>query len=302
LLLFQLSYAINFVEVEHHQWKSYGGWTWALSDYLDMNIMTRLDIPEMRQLQENVDPFFYKDRLTMPKLVVNAVLDEFQQPDDTHYWWNEMPEPKHFLITPNAEHSEATGIFEIVPAIGTWMVHLLRKQKIPEFTWDIDKRTGAITATLNDVGEVYEASVWYAHSCGTNPDGIKRRDFRIMSLDSALPDDPSRCECGIFSDGYCLNMKSWWTREVLEPTIVDGARVYTAHRPAPLDGRYVAYFIDIKYVEEPVAGVGRTGHEWCNFIPCDKPGRLEFTTEVSVWPDTFPYPDCSGETCTGSLV
>lgn len=31
--------AINFVEVEHHQWKSYGGWTWALSDYYDMNIM-----------------------------------------------------------------------------------------------------------------------------------------------------------------------------------------------------------------------------------------------------------------------
>ena len=29
-----------------------------------------------------------------------------------------MPDPKHFIMTPNAEHSEATGIFEIVPAIG----------------------------------------------------------------------------------------------------------------------------------------------------------------------------------------
>jgi len=72
--------AINFVAVEHHQWRSYNGWSWALQDYIDMDIMTRLDTPEMLQLQQNVDPYFFKERLTMPKLVVNAFLDEFQQP------------------------------------------------------------------------------------------------------------------------------------------------------------------------------------------------------------------------------
>jgi PhoPQ-activated pathogenicity-related protein len=71
---------INFVTTEHHQYRSYGGWTWAINDYWEMDVMKRVDSPEMTELQKVIDPFFYLDRLTMPKLIVNAVLDEFMQP------------------------------------------------------------------------------------------------------------------------------------------------------------------------------------------------------------------------------
>ena len=82
---------------------------------------------------------------------------------------------------------------------------------------------------------------WYAYSCGTNPDGIKRRDFRILSMD--VP-----CECGIGYDGYCANLKSFWKQVVLEPTVnADGARVYTAHMDAPEDGRCVLRFLLITH-------------------------------------------------------
>jgi len=275
-----------------------------LKDYYEMNIMTRLDTPNMQLLQEQEDPYFYRERLTMPKLVVNAVLDEFQQPDDTHYWWNDMPEPKHFLITPNAEHSEATGIFEIVPAIGTWASYLLKNSKVPEFTWDISETTGEIVATLDDTGAVYEASMWWAYSCGTNADGTKRRDFRIMNEDSP-------CLCGIEAEGYCANLKSFWTREILTPeTTADGKHIYRARKDAPGDGRYVAFFVDIKYAElsngahfEAIYTPKKTvGHPGNHLLPIDKPGRLEFTSEVSIWPNTFPYAECNGDSCAGYLL
>lgn len=52
--------AINFVAVEHHEYQSYGGWSWALTDYLDMDIMTRIDTPNMLLLQQMEDPYFYR--------------------------------------------------------------------------------------------------------------------------------------------------------------------------------------------------------------------------------------------------
>lgn len=107
-----------------------------------------------------------------------------------------MPEPKHFLMTPNAEHSMATGILEIVPAIGTWINYLLKDHVVPSMDWTISESTGEIVVTLDKEGEVHEASMWYAYSCGNNTDGTQRRDFRIMSLDEP-------CACGIFQEGTC---------------------------------------------------------------------------------------------------
>ncbi len=104
-------------------------------------------------------------------------------------------------MTPNAEHSLATGIFEVVPAIASWMNQILlaTPNKFPTFTWEINKTTGEIVATLNEHGIVHEALVWYAYSCGTNVDGKLRRDFRIASIDKPQnPEEPKNCGCGLY--------------------------------------------------------------------------------------------------------
>jgi len=312
--------AINFVEVEHHQYRSYGGWTYALQDYTDMNLTYRFDDPNMNLLQQYEDPFFYRDRLTLPKLVVNAVMDEFQQPDDTHYWWNEMPEPKHFLIAPNAEHSLITGIFVALPSISAFLNAQLHRTAVPSFTWTIDKGTGEIVATVHD-GVVHSAEVWWAYSCGSNEwdGGVKRRDYRVAHLDNP-------CSCGFLVEGYCANLKSIWNKKTLESTLVKGKRTYSARLDAPEDGRWVAFMIDFKFrnpnlpsptedkgfnaddlnkmwKSHPDTPAGKIAYGYSRYFenfggfPHDFAHFFEFTTEVSVWPDTFPYPDCAGAEC-----
>ena len=310
--------AINFVAVEHHQYRSYGAWSYALSDYVDMNITERLDDPNMAHLQENVDPYWYASRLTMPKLIVNAGMDEFQQPDDTHYWWDQMPEPKHFMMIANAEHSLATGILEAVPGIGAFLHAQLEKQTVPTFKWEISPDTGDIVATVDNEGKVHSATMWYAHSCGQNAwdNNKKRRDFRIAHLDSP-------CTCGPVADGYCVNLKTFWSKKELEMKEVHGKRTYTAHVDTPTDGTWTAFFIEFKFnsnhsvkmdlnsikkqmLADPrrpnnIAARARPLFPDFGGFPHDFGGFFEFTTEVSVWPNTFPYPECSGAACGGQL-
>jgi len=245
----------------------------------------------------------------MPKLILNTGLDEFQHPDDTHYWWDAMPEPKHWLMLPNTEHSCATGILELVPAIGAWVTYLLTNKQVPTWDWVISENTGEIVATLDNTGVVHSASMWWADSCGTNLDGKQRRDFRIANMD-----DP--CSCGIFNisyEGGCANLKSLWTREELEMEMVNGKRTFRASRPVRADGGWTAFFIDIKYQEEPDLTFDSVVKKWVEnkldrdhkgnkWLPVDKPGRLEFTTEVSIVPNTFPYPDCSGSECSSDKL
>jgi hypothetical protein len=269
------------------------------------------------------DPYFYKDRLTMPKLVINAVMDEFQQPDDTHYWWSDMPEPKHFMIIPNAEHSLATGILEAVPAIGAFIYNHLVKDYVPKVTWDMDNTTGQITAYVDERAVVHSATMFWAYSCGQNAfDNNKlRRDYRVAHLDNP-------CACGIYAEGMCANLKSLWMKQTLtQQGTSKGKKVFTAKMDAPGDGRWVAFFIDFKLVNKNAflgfdmpalyAKINKNRkqnglkdknglvhitdkygvNEDFGGIPHDFGRFFEFTTEVSVYPNTFPYPDCSGAAC-----
>lgn len=110
----------------------------------------------------------------------------------------------------------------------------------------------------------------------------------------------SPCECDIVNDdGLCVNLAAVWKRKSLvAETNANGSRVYVAHMDQPTDGTYVAYFIDVQYQRcDQKLDWGRDGS-----VPHDIPGMLYFTTQVSVWPNTFPYKDCSGADCYGTLV
>ena len=167
-------------------------------------------------------------------------------------------------------------------------MHHLKGMPVPKMTWEISNSTGDITVTLDPSDEKpLHVNLWQAQTCTKVP----RRDFRFLTAD-----DP--CTCGVGKDGNCLNLKVWWKQTKLEPE-VKGGSTYKSHVEAPADKDvWTASFIDVTYRQnKEELSFGRHGG-----FPYTKPGHLEFTSEVSIWPQVFPYDDCYMETCYGTLV
>ena len=221
----------------HHHFQAYGGWSFTFKDYWQMNITNKLDSGAFSELMNIIDPYEYREKLLLPKIVCSGAMDEFFQLDDSNLWWHQMPYADEFnrlLIVPNAEHSQITGFLELLPAVSTWArslllanskvdkalfpfrtieernersLQLIKQSTIPKVTWSINEDNGEIVVQTDTQPKAVH--LWHANTCGLSA----RRDFRI-----ANKDDPCLCGIGDLSiagyDHLCGNLAVLWSSEV----------------------------------------------------------------------------------------
>ena len=88
-----------------HHWRAYGAWSDAVKDYVDQGIMDWMGTPEFRALMKIEEPYEYRDRLTLPKLMLNATGDQFFLPDSSQFYFDDLTGEKHLRYVPNTSHS-----------------------------------------------------------------------------------------------------------------------------------------------------------------------------------------------------
>lgn len=87
----------------------YGGQSEKIHDYVDLGLVKRIDTEEMKRLRGWVDPYSYRARYTMPKLLLIGTNDPYWTVDSLRHYWDDLPQPKLIYQTPNAGHDLAGG-------------------------------------------------------------------------------------------------------------------------------------------------------------------------------------------------
>ena len=141
-----------------------GGYAEAVFDYYQMGVFARMGTPRSDLLVEIVDPYSYRDRLTMPKYAINSSGDQFM-PMASQFYIQDMLGPTYVRYMPNTGHSagrvEGADFFSVLEANG----------ELPQFSWQFEG-VQENTIRLNVVDNPVSIKKWQA----TNTDNL---DFRI---------------------------------------------------------------------------------------------------------------------------
>jgi len=173
---------LNIVPSFRHHLAVYGYYAPAVADYEEAGLMDKFRTPEFRALMAIEEPFAYRDRLTLPKFMVNATGDQFFLPDSWQFYFRQLAGPAALRYVPNADHSlRGTDAWFSVLA---WYNAILTNAPMPRFTWTIDG-DGAIRVRVSDTPS--SVTLWQA----TNPGS---RDFRLSTIGAKWKGTPVQAQ------------------------------------------------------------------------------------------------------------
>ncbi len=202
--------ALNTEAVTRHHYAAYGFFSPSLGDYVRHGLYPdRLGTPEFRRILEIEDPYQYRERerLAIPKYVINASGDQYFLPDNSRFYFGDLRGEKLLRYVPNAKHD--LGGSDAQESMLAFYQSVLDGGKRPRMTW---RNTADSAIEVVAVDQPTSVSMWRA----TNPEA---RDFRLDVIGKA------------------------WTQETLHE-VKPG--IYLARVSPPPSG-FTAFFVELVY-------------------------------------------------------
>ena len=113
---------LNIIPSFQHHWEAYGFWAPAVGDYVEMNLMDWMGHPAYPSLMDIVEPYSYRERYTMPKLIMNSTGDQFFVLDSSQFYFDDLPGTKFLRYVPTTDPglggSDAVeSLIQVLPAV-----------------------------------------------------------------------------------------------------------------------------------------------------------------------------------------
>jgi PhoPQ-activated pathogenicity-related protein len=157
------------VNVEY-QVEVWGDYSIQIQDYVNLNIPQTIQTDTGRMISTMIDPYSYRESLTMPKMIFIGTNDEYWPVDAIKNYLDDIPGENYIHYVPNAGHGLGDGQ-QALRALSAFLGRSLAGKGYPQCKWSVTSSGEHVILSVQaSQDELLGVTLWTADS--------EDRDFR----------------------------------------------------------------------------------------------------------------------------
>jgi len=175
----------NIREQMKYQIETWGAFSPSIRDYTERHLV-RFDDEQMSEFERNlwtmIDPYAYRSRLTVPKLLIHGSNDPYWTVDAAKFYFDDMPGVKYILTLPNTGHNLEGQQIKGVQTAAVFARQIAKGGDLPSVKWKLTEADTEYKIAIETDMTFRRARLWTAHS--------ESKDFRQARWSSTLLPEP----------------------------------------------------------------------------------------------------------------
>ena len=194
---------LHFPVQMKNQLAAFGKPSEMIADYTRAKLVPIPDTPEAQNLWKMVDPYSYRESLTLPKMIINGTNDPYWPQDALNSYWDDLKGEKFIAYSPNSGHDlremDKDGKKALLPvpmrAVNTLSAFSkcqVFDKPMPKLSWKWDAEKNKYTVDAK--GTILKTRGWFCDS--------ETRDFRKSywkELSTSTPKQDGKSYVGSYS-------------------------------------------------------------------------------------------------------
>ncbi len=160
---------LNLFEQMPHQLELWGTYSEEIDDYTRRGMQEQMETERGRYLFNMVDPYTYREQLTLPKLLVIGTNDRYWTLDAMNLYWDDLRGPKYVLYVPNSGHG-LEDRQRATAGLTAFFRFIASGQPLPQLSWQYLNADGKLRLILKATPIPEKVQLWYTDA--------PARDFR----------------------------------------------------------------------------------------------------------------------------
>jgi PhoPQ-activated pathogenicity-related protein len=154
---------LNIPAQMRHQREVFGGFSEQIREYEERGLLDLVvGNGKAQEIVQLVDPYFYRERLTMPKLIINGTNDRYWALDAANFYFYDLPGEKHILYVPNAGHGLEGGLDRVLRTLTAFFNRVAGRIAFPKLQWQWKQEGNSMTLVIRSEPKPKEVLIWTA--------------------------------------------------------------------------------------------------------------------------------------------